>query len=671
MSSVGPGRHPSFDMTIFTVEHQRVLRRLENLFHLTRHGEVSLGKSSSYQYALIKPFGFVQSLLHTDREVVVLFSPYRDFQPRTIDAFDAAIAQLEDMRVDRVVRILISDDQEIASKLKTLFVSRPDAPVIIPYHHREISLSSDSDGIFSRIREFTFSRDLFSMSSPLRSDLFFYGRGALINEICAKLSAGENFGLFGLRRSGKTSIAHGVARAVQSRGGRAHVIDCSNPSVHQRRWNELLYYIVHQIRSAYSISVTIHSEDKYNTKDAASIFVRDMRSIRGRLRADFIALLFDEVERISHGTASSVHWNADRDALLFWQAIRSGFQSDGAPYTFLIVGTNPSAVERSKLFESDNPLFGNVERRFIPMFTLSQVREMVSELGQIMGLQFDESAISRLYDDFGGHPFLTRYACSFISAAVPSRPVLVDRTGYTSGIVKFKTEASEYVASIVEMVRENYADEYDMMKLLAVGVIDDFEALAVADANLISHLVGYGIVGAGQKAHYFRIGVVESFFEKEARPAAVLDQEDRRTLISQGRNALEQAIRRMIRQCFSVHYPSAKRGAEILKALGGQRRDRLGDATFEELTNPATSPLFFSDLDNLIQSCWNVFQNAIEMPKDELRYHMSVVNRVRRDAHANDIDDDEFDKVRVSLRELKRVFSSEDVPLDTPTPARP
>lgn len=655
--NVGPGRHPSFDITIYSPEHQRVLRRLESLFHLTRHGRVELGATSEYLYALAKPTERVRRLVHTEREVVVAFSPYREFQPRTLDAFESVFVENEEFRIEKIVRVLVSDDVHVATKLKSLLQSRPDAPVVVPFHPSELTLATPDEAIFARFREFTFTRDLFSMSSPLRSDLYFYGRSQITNEITTKLSLGENFGLFGLRRSGKTSIVHGVSRAVEARGGKSLIVDCSNPSVHQRRWNELLYWIADNFRRSHATAATIHAEQKYDTKDAATHFVNDMRVMKGRSGAEFTALLFDEIERISYGTASSSHWNDDRDFLLFWQAVRAGFQSDAPPYTFLVVGTNPSTIERIKIQESDNPLFGNVERRFIPMFTAQQVSEMVTDLGTVMGVEFDELAKARLFEDFGGHPFLTRYACSHIASHNTKRPLSVDRTVYANGIIKFKNEANEYVKSIVEMVSELFPDEFAMLKMLAVEKRSDFESLAIADPALVEHLIGYGMVMQGEEGHYFRLGVVEGYFEREARPVELLNQEARRSELSNKRNRVEQTLRQVVRQAFQLSFPASKRVGELLKSLPEARRASLASEAFENIINPTNSPLYLLDLDGVLNANWSLFQHVINLSKDEVRHHIKVANQLRRDAHANDIDDDQFEKARVSLRELERALT--------------
>ena len=640
-------------MTRFNVAQQRVLRRLSQTMHLTRDGEVELGNSTKYAYALARPTGQMRGLLHTDREVMLLFSEYPEFQSRTLDAFDRILSYIPDeFRVEKVARILFSDDHAVAPKVKKLFESKPDAPVVVPFYSNEITLSTPDQSIASRIREFTFSRDLFSMSSPLRGDLYFYGRAGLINEICSKLMSGENFGLFGLRRSGKTSIVNGISRAIKIRSGASIIIDCQSPAVHQRRWNELLEHIAKSVKEATGSTVQLTKTHKYSEKDAADSFLRDMRAIKKNSRVEFLALLFDEVERISFGTASSSHWNEDRDFLHFWQAIRSGFQSASSPFSFLIVGTNPSAVEKVKIFESDNPLYGNVEKRFIPMFTSPQVNEMVDDLGAIMGVHIDDECKSRLHTDFGGHPFLTRYACSYISQAVQERPVEVDRTVYALGVNKFKTEANSYVDSIVGLLREEYPEEYEMLRYLGQHDTEGFSVFAESDPSLSEHLIGYGIVARGARSYFFRIGVVERYFETTAKPFYLLDQDSRLAEISTRRNALERDLRELVSQVLRVSFSPRERLEQLLSKLTAARRSAFAGRSFNDLLSSGESPLYFDELKNIILGHWEKFQNFLEMEKAEFEYHMNTINRARADAHAKDIDDQQFEKWRVSVGEI-------------------
>lgn len=658
MNELRPGRHPKFDITLFEPAEQRVLRRMEMLFHLTRHGEITIGnQKSKYRYALVKPCGNMRGILHTDREVLVVFSSYNEFQPRSIDAFDHIISESsEEFRVEKVARILISGDPKIGKKLRSLFESKPDAPIVVPYYYSEFSLASSDASIIARVREFTFSRDLFSMSSPLRSELYFYGRSDIINEISSKLASGENFGLFGLRRSGKTSLISGVSRALLTRNGISITIDCQSPSIHQLRWNELLRYIAGELKSALSGRYKIGNLESYSEKEAAATFLEDIRVLAKQSRKEIVAILFDEIERVAPGTASSEHWNKDRDFLLFWQSMRAAFQSASSPLVYLIVGTNPHCIETIKLFESDNPLYGNVEKRFIPMFTPDQVSEMVIDLGGIMGVEFDAESRIKLFQDFGGHPFLTRYACSFVAKSTGVRPVSVDRTLYAKGINEYTTESDSYVASVVGLLKEQYPDEHLMLEYIGQGDMKSFSALSQHDPSLLEHLYGYGVLKRGLEGSYFNIGVVERYFAKKDRPVRLLGAEDRLAEISKRRNALERRVRAHVKTVFSIQFTKAKRREGLISKLIDRRRTEVSGFDFDGLLAEGASPLYFDEIKSIILGFWDKFENSLEMTKTEFDYHMNVVNKSRYDAHAKDIQDHDFEKARVSLAELESRF---------------
>ncbi len=650
-----PGIHPSFKMDEFPPAEQRVLQRLSRLFHLTSYSKIQIGKGSKYRYALIKPSTDISGMVHSEREIILLFSDYPEFQPRTLDAFDRIIDEISDKyRVEKVVRILVSGDSQLSTKLRSLFKTTPDSPVVVPFHYDEAGSKLSDQSFFDRFSEFTFSRDLFSISSPLRRDIYFYGRSNLINEIMAKIASGENFGLFGLRRSGKTSIVNGVYRASANRNIKSIVIDCQNPSVHKRRWNDLLYYIANQIREHYGVSANLRGQDKYTEVDAADSFFGDILTLKGKMKVEKIALLFDEFERIAFGTASSSHWNEDEDFLSLWQALRYGFQSENSPFTYLLVGTNPKAIEESKIRGSDNPLFGNIEKRYIPMFDLKTVEEMVSDLGRVMGLSFSEDVFGRLYEDFGGHPFLTRHACSYISLVSKDRPLQIDRTIYDKGKANFLKDSNTYVDSVVELLREQYPLEFELLKLLAEGKYDDFSYFAHSDPKMVQHVIGYGIVESGKAAHYFRVGAIKRYFESLEKSPAVMTQEARREEIGRRMNDLESGLRRTIRTVFFVAYHPNERKQKLLSKVSDERRGKFSNYSFEDLLSDETCPLFLSELCEAIRANWEKFENLLQMKKQKFEHLSEELNIARRfPSHAKDMSEHDFDKARVALTEVE------------------
>jgi hypothetical protein len=69
---------------------------------------------------------------------------------------------------------------------------------------KEVQGIRDADDLRALlVREF-FRRDLFALESPLTMDTSFFGRGDIVDQLFDRFKQGQNSGLFGLRRIGKT-----------------------------------------------------------------------------------------------------------------------------------------------------------------------------------------------------------------------------------------------------------------------------------------------------------------------------------------------------------------------------------------------------------------------------------------------------------------------------------
>ncbi|WP_156113462.1 ATP-binding protein [Paracoccus sanguinis] len=658
--SAGAGFHRDFNIERFDFEERLALQRLSKNFFITRDGHISVGKSSQYRFALIKPVAEFTAALHTEREVMVLFSNHSEFQARALDAFDHIIASTsEAFRIEKIARILVGRDEKIVGRLEAMLRGNPDAPVVIPFKCRELNKDAPDDELLNRIRAFTFSRDLFSLSSPLKSDLYFYGRGDLINEIFSKLMSGENYGIFGLRRSGKTSLINGVYRALEGRQAAPIVVDCSLPATHLSRWNELLFHIIQGLRNRFSLNKEIGREGDYSPTKASASFIRDISIVKAKSKRETVALLFDEIEQISPGTSPTRHWNADEDALFFWQTLRSGFQHQASPYTFLIAGTNPAIAEVARFRGADNPLYQNVQKRYIPMFDYPKVADMVSELGAFMGIKFDYRCLHQMHTDFGGHPFLIRQFCSKLADIYSRRPLFVDPTMYENTRAEFAATASSSVDSILDLLKRQYEIEYELLDMLGRGDLVKFNEIVADDPHFTEHLVGYGLIKRGEEGYFFNIGVVEEYFAAMRKPVHLLGKEARRAEISDRRNRIEEALRDEIRSVFKANFSKADRREQLVAIVPSERRAKLDKYTFEELLSPHTA-LFFLDYKQLIEKHYEKFKNSFNITKEQFSVYASDINFQRKpDAHAGEIGDLDFEKIRVSLGVLERELGLE------------
>lgn len=239
--------------------------------------------------------------------------------------------------------------------------------------------------------------------------------------------------MFGLRKTGKTSIIYDVERKSDSQDYIAVTIDCQDTSFNMRRWNKAIYYVINECASKLQYSL----------------------------------LLFDEIENITFGKSGAEHWCKGLDFVFFWQSIRSNQQLLPNVFTFCIVGTNPKCIEDATILEKDNPIFNAFSPIYIPGFNYETTRDMVRSMGRIMGLKFEEPVYGKMFEDYGGHPFLIRRVFSQIAHQNQERPITINRIKYTNARDQFNF-TNNYFEMILEVLIKFYPDEYEMLKFLAL-----------------------------------------------------------------------------------------------------------------------------------------------------------------------------------------------------------
>ena len=454
-----PGFHKQFRLDTFPAQEQAILERLSKEWYVTNSGEEFNLGISKFRYFLMKPALIFSEMFNIDREIICVFSPYENFEPRTLDAFDYAAAKFPKLRVENVCWVLISKDSAVEEKVASLIKVEPEQPIVIPFTYSDLSSPYNDFFVRNRFRKHFYTRDLFSFLSPLKSDLYFFGRSELIQDIVNRHRTGEHSALFGLRKSGKTSIVFAIERLMASHGGSVVIIDCESPSVHKLRWNELLFSLVELFREKTGAKLKVY-EQKYTEKKAAASFERDMLDIFAQNEQSTL-LILDEIERIAPGTGSSEHWREGDDFVYFWQTLRYFFQRNARVLTYMLVGTNPYCVETPTFGVHDNPLFSSIPFQYVPSFDIVKTREMIRKLGRYMGLKFDEIIYGKITEDFGGHPFLMRQICSTInSISSGDRPTYVDKALYEKAKQHFLLNSKHYVEMVIQVLSDRVGRRY-------------------------------------------------------------------------------------------------------------------------------------------------------------------------------------------------------------------
>lgn len=420
----------------------------------------------------------------------------------------------------------------------------------------------------------------------------------------------------------------------------------------------MLYHVAELFKEAKQSKYKISKLEEYTEKDASRKFEQDVLGIHRSKKLQATLFIFDEIERISPRTGSSEHWRDGEDFIYFWQTMRYFFQRHGNVFTYLLVGTNPNCIEQSKFGVHDNPLFSSIPFQYVPAFNVDKTREMVRKLGRYVGLKFEKSIYSRLTDDFGGHPLLIRHMCSAInSMSTEDRPILVDKVLYEKAKVKFLAESKHYLDMIVDVLKEWYPDEYDMLSLLATENTQDFDYYARESNYYTAHLVGYGLLQVSNSGYGFNIECMRSYLKsKHPYSNAQLTQAQKRVEISERCNILEQRLRQIVRNQLKANYGKKTAGTKVIAALPEKRRDALPNKDIDSLLHTSQSPLFFLELRNIISREWELFKNVFEVDKIKLEVMLDEINADRVDAHAKSVDDDHFTQLRLHFNKLETIL---------------
>lgn len=673
MKQIRAGLHVSLNPTIlrqrsFSEEEIEIIKNLSLSWLVTKVGKVELSQTTNYKYILIKPTTRLQEMFNFEKEVGVIFSDYKDLQPRTLDAFDALNKTLATWRIEIICSVLISKDNNVEQIINDFIKSDTEAKIIVPFNYTELSSKSYKSSIIeNKFRKFFYDRDLFSFNSPLKKDVYFFGRKDLIQQIINKHKSNENSGLFGLRKTGKTSVIFGIKRALEREKVFSPImIDCQDPSFNQRRWNKALYYMCLQTFEVIKLTKLNENKKLLLKEPQEELFTIENSSQQTKKYLQLckthmnctLFFIFDEIENISVKTSPINHWKDGSDFIPFWQTLRSIFQLETNLLSYLIIGTNPYCIEKSIINGSDNPIYNFITPEYIEGFYVNDTKEMVDKLGKIMGLNFDETIFSKLTEDFGGHPFLIRKVCGTINDLIIKdsieKPTKIDRQLYNRAKEIFIQKNTNYIEMILTVLSEYYPDEFTMLEYLAVNNIDEFNSLA-EDPSLTNHLLGYGIISTNNNHYDFKIDLIKDFLLKKNKyKTKNLSNEEKLAEISERRNKIEPKLRSLIKTILLSNLGADESKNIVLDIFGTPRKDKLKELDYHILFNPDKSEIYFSDLSKIISKKWDLFKNIFKESKKDTFQCLEDINKYRNDAHAKDIDEKHFILFRISIEQIEK-----------------
>lgn len=462
----------------------------------------------------------------------MVYSPYERMEPRTFQAVERFVSSRPAKgRVDAMSFFLVAKAADVVSWTTSYLLEHKEERIAIPLSLAEISASGDDPAVIRRaLTRHYHALDRFKYTLPLKEDTYFFGRESEVGKLSEAAFRAENVGLFGLRKTGKTSLLLKLERRLGARGDHlVHYVDAQSTSVRLRSWNQLLRYLITGIAA----SLQVKCEYVFEPYDAADDFAHAVKDLLSAAEAKRMTLIIDEVEWISPGTAKDRHW--DSEFADFWHVIRS-YQNREQNLNVIIAGVNPSMIESASFEGYQNPLFGIVSPVYLSGLSQADTNEMVQKIGKLMGIRFMDDALSFLYDQYGGHPLLTRLACSYTSDVAKTAgkvfPIEISALDLRRESTLRDRELVFYSEHVVAELAKFYPEEYALLERLAIGDYQGFVG-AARDPRRAVHLFKYGIV-VNPEAPYIPLEVVQNYVASEnarlegrATPYLVVREEDR------------------------------------------------------------------------------------------------------------------------------------------------
>lgn len=526
----------------------------------------------------------------------------------------------------------------------------------MPFHYNEFFNEKAQESIWNRLKEQFYGRDLFSFESPLQNDTYFFGRNEFVHFFYDKYRTGENSGLFGLRKIGKTSVLYALERQLKARDEFSIFIDCQDPSLHKRRWNEALEFIIQKIclklKAANNFDLKIESD--YSEKNASSSFVHDLQTIYNYLEKKRILIIFDEIENLTFSLSPTEHWKSGQDYISFWQSIRSAYQANNYLFSFLISGVNPKIVETGEINGFDNPIYRMITPKYLNFFDVEQVREMVGTIGNYMGLTFDEEIFTYLTEEYGGHPFLIRQVCSFLHNDLSKdRPIKASKYYYKSKKEIFDKKLIDYVDLIIQVLKNWYPEEHNLLEKFALG---ESTVKSNNDANqdlILQHLFGYNLIAKENGQYFIKIEVVKEYLSQKSKiilPTVSLT--DKWKNITEKRGIAERNLKELIKLNLKLQFGGVKGRGEFLQIIESSsvRYQKLSAMNIDEIFSDK-GELYLEDLKKFILKKWEFFEKVF-IDKQLFEIYLSLINKHRIDAHAKEIDNEVYQSVIIALNWL-------------------
>ncbi len=441
----------------------------------------------------------ISEMFDTHLEVLCMYTEYETVEPRTLGVLQQRLRR--DARTDPEFAILFSRD----SNLGRLAERRRGEFAMLALNLDDFA--NDGRDLRSHMTEVLTALDHYDFTFPVREPSGFFGRRQELDNLQFALGRGQPVGLFGLRKAGKTSLLNFVQLQRQEAGRPVVRLDMSEVSSADEFRLELLKRTAARVVEAGKRlpKLRMLTRELALKVEGEALRLGWLDELGGLLSAlpSPLELIIDEIDQ-AYPDRSSLDKGEAQGLFVALTQLRGLIQRrDSEQQNGLVIlcaGVDPAIFERPLIDRRDNLLYKMVRLEFLAPMERDEMAEMVRGLGKRMALRYrDKGAIDFLFDEYGGHPLLTRKACSSATDKRPKNEVPWDvpvGALETAAALRGRKTPAEQAADVLDSFREWFPEEAELLRLLwSEDESDTRMAREMLDDDALSgeHIKAYGL----------------------------------------------------------------------------------------------------------------------------------------------------------------------------------
>ncbi len=305
-----------------------VLQKLKRILYISHVGHHEMGhKGAIFPFCLIGATEFLKTFIHGKYEFLLIFSHFDDcsWQQNTLKAanFIRKRKEIAERRPLVNFYILISNARNLKIEIDKMKGGTEAA--IIPFSFEEILNCNNKrqleDLFINRFGEYLFENNMLGEENPIEDEQLLFGdRGKIADSIVQRCKEGKHSGIFGLRRSGKSSVLRAVTRRLDYAEIKYIIIEARSALETIDSWKTALFDIAKRIRIVTTEMIQDDDETRHDFQERLKLsstesdyekhptqcFVEDVKLYTRSCQTFVIAI--DEIELITYNTATSAAW---------------------------------------------------------------------------------------------------------------------------------------------------------------------------------------------------------------------------------------------------------------------------------------------------------------------------------------------------------------------------